>query len=352
MASLSDSQSASKVFLATGRFLALAALLSPTIESMGAEVRSEFIFEQATFLECHASTLVETAKGDLLSAWFGGSREGASDVAIWLSRFAGGRWSAPEVVAREAGVPTWNPVLFRGRDNRIWLFYKVGPSPETWGGAYKISTNDGTSWTGPTYLPAGLLGPAKDKPIRLTNGDIVAGSSVESYQSWAGWVERSTDEGKTWTKHGPIIIPGEPYGLIQPTLVELRSNELRLFARTRQGFIYTAGSLDGGRTWSGARPTSLPNPNSGIDCVRLEDGRILMVYNHSTRGRSPLNVALSSDDGDTWVPFVQLEAGPGEYSYPAVIQSSNGDVHITYSWKRERIKHAAILKDSLKKSRK
>ncbi len=317
------------------------------MKGIAAEARSEFIFEQAPFRECHASTIVETAGGDFLAAWFGGTGEGESDVAIWMSRLSRGRWSAPAPVAREPGVPAWNPVLFRGRDGRIWLFYKVGPSPERWTGAYKISADDGTSWTETSYLPAGLLGPIKDKPIRLVNGDIVAGSSVESYRSWAGWVERSTDEGKTWTKYGPIVIPGEAYGLIQPTLVELRPNQLRLFARTRQGFIYAADSPDGGRTWTEARPTALPNPNAGIDCVRLADGRILVVYNHSARERTPLNAAVSSDDGETWAPFVQLESGPGEYSYPAVIQSSSGDVHIVYTWRRKRIKHAVIAKDSL-----
>jgi predicted neuraminidase len=317
------------------------------MKGMAAEARSEFIFEQAPFRECHASTIVETAGGDFLAAWFGGTGEGESDVAIWMSRLSRGRWSAPAPVAREPGVPAWNPVLFRGRDDRIWLFYKVGPSPERWTGAYKISADNGTTWTETTYLSAGLLGPTKDKPIRLVNGDIVAGSSVESYRSWAGWVERSTDEGKTWTKYGPIVIPGKAYGLIQPTLVELRPNQLRLFARTRQGFIYAADSSDGGRTWTEARPTALPNPNAGIDCVRMADGRILVVYNHSARERTPLNAAVSSDGGETWVPFVQLESGPGEYSYPAVIQSSSGDVHIVYTWKRIRIKHAVIARDSL-----
>ncbi len=323
-------------------------LLTPQIPARAAEVRSEFIFEQAPFEQCHASTIVEVADGDFLAAWFGGKEEGESGVAIWMSRLSRGRWSPPAVVAREVGVPTWNPVLFRGQDNRIRLFYKVGESPESWTGAYKTSMDDGRSWSTTTYLPAGLLGPIKNKPIRLANGDIVAGSSIESYRSWSGWVERSTDQGKTWTKHGPIVIPGEPYGLIQPTLVELRPNQLRLFARTRQGFIYRADSSDGGRTWATAEPTSLPNPNSGIDCVRLTDGRILVVYNHSARERSPLSVALSRDGGDTWAPLVELESGPGEYSYPSVIQASDGSVHIIYTWRRTRIKHAVIAAESLR----
>ncbi|MGA2632426.1 MAG: sialidase family protein [Terriglobia bacterium] len=309
---------------------------------MAVEVRSEFIFENAPFAECHASTIVETSEGDFLEAWFGGAREGSKDVAIWMARLSGGGWSAPFEAARENGVPAWNPVLFRGRDERIWLFYKVGDSPETWTGAYKTSTDSGRTWSEPTYLPAGLLGPIKDKPILLASGDIVAGTSVESYRSWTAWVERSSDGGKTWTRHGPIAIPGEPFGLIQPTLVELAPERLRAFMRSRQGFIYAADSSDGGRTWSPARPTPLPNPNAGIDSVRLADGRILIVYNNSKRQRTPLNVAISSDGGESWSPFVVLENTLGEYSYPAVIQAASGDVHITYTWKRKRIRHAVI----------
>lgn len=314
----------------------------------GPKIHSEFIFERAPFESCHASTVVETAEGDFLAAWFGGLHEGARDVAIWMARWSGGKWSPPAKVAFEPGVPSWNPVLFRGEDNRIWLFYKFGPSPDTWTGAYKISSDGGKSWSDPIRLPAGMLGPIKDKPIILMNGDVVAGTSVESYQSWSAWIERSTDGGRTWMKHGPIVIPQQPYGLIQPTLVELRPNQLRLFARSRQGFIYTADSADGGRTWTEARPTPLPNPNSGIDCVRLKDGKILMVYNNTSSGRSPLSVAISRDGGENWAPFADLETGPGEFSYPAVIQASNGDVHITYTWKRERIKQVVIPAGALK----
>jgi predicted neuraminidase len=306
--------------------------------------RSEFIFEKAPFRECHASTIVETANGDFLAAWFGGTREGTGDVAIWMSRLSAGRWSPPEVVARAPDVPTWNPVLFRAPRGRLWIYYKVGPSPESWTGARKFSDDDGKTWQGPEYLPAGLLGPIKDKPIVLANGDIVAGSSTESYHSWSAWIERSTDGGNSWVRFGPIVIPGEPYGIIQPTLVELAPNRLRLFARSRQGKIYFADSSDAGRTWSPARPTPLPNPNSGIDAVRLRDGPILMVYNPSTRERTPLAVAVSRDGGDTWTKWLDLETGPGEFSYPAVIEDSRGDVHITYTWNRRRIKHVVILK--------
>ena len=96
-----------------------------------------------------------------------------------------------------------------------------------------------------------------------------------------------------------------------------------------------------GRTWGKLSLTALPNPNSGTDAVTLADGRHLIVYNHTGRGRSPLNVAVSSD-GKTWKAALVLEGEPGEYSYPAVLQTDDGRVHVTYTWKRRRVKHVVL----------
>jgi predicted neuraminidase len=92
--------------------------------------------------------------------------------------------------------------------------------------------------------------------------------------------------------------------------------------------------------------TVLPNPNSGIDAVTLADHRQLVVYNHTTNGRTPLNVAVSRD-GKTWEAALVLEREPGEYSYPAVVQGRDGMVHVTYTWKRQRIKHVIVDPSSL-----
>jgi predicted neuraminidase len=302
---------------------------------------AEFIYQSAPFPSCHASTLVETAPDKLLAAWFGGMREGAQDVAIWLSRFDG-RWSAPEKIAEEPGVPCWNPVLFRERKSgEVTLFYKAGPSPQTWSGFYRRSRDGGATFEASFILPAGLLGPIKNKPIQLDDGAIVAGSSVESYKTWACWMERSTDAGRTWTRHGPIHHRDEPYGVIQPTLLRRRDGSLLSLMRSRKiGSICAATSGDGGQTWSPATAVeSLPNPNAGIDAVTLEDGRHALVYNPTHQGRTPLVLALSSDDGQSWKTVKVLEDQPGEYSYPAVIQTSDGALHTTYTWKRERIRH-------------
>ena len=105
--------------------------------------------------------------------------------------------------------------------------------------------------------------------------------------------------------------------------------------------ICYADSSDGGKTWTPAKPTTLPNPNSGIDAVGLRDGRIVLVYNHTEKARSLLNVAVSGD-GDRWNSFRALESEPGEFSYPAVIQGSDGNVHITYTWNRKKIRYVEI----------
>lgn len=325
--------------------------------------QAEFIFEKAAFNSCHASTIVETAPGEFLAAWFGGSAEGRPDVAIWASRKQAGAWSPPFELAREPGIAAYNPVLFfAGR--LLWLYYKFGPSPSSWTAARRFSRDAGRTWSPVEHLPAGLYGPIKNKPLVLPGGVVVSGTSVESYRSWSCWVERSTDHGFTWTRHGPIVprrqsvlqpadtrvpaVPGSAewqstFGTIQPAVVPLPSGRLRLFMRATQniGRICYADSSDGGLTWSGARPTDLPNPNSGIDAVALRDGRIVLVYNHTPQGRSPLNLAVSRNGAD-WKMFYTLENESGEYSYPAIIQSSDGNVHVTYTWRRQRIRHVEL----------
>ena len=339
--------------------------LALSAASMQAGPASEFIFTSAPFLSCHASTIVELRNGDLLVAWFGGTAEGKPDVAIRGARSTGGHWSGPFQLAREPETPTWNPVLFYSRDGRLWLYYKFGPSPSTWAAGRMWSADHGQTWSEPEHLPAGLYGPIKDKPLVLDDGTIVSGTSVESSRSWAVWIERSTDNGKSWTKFGPVTVPfgsagpGAPakvaaqvqdpsewkdtYGIIQPTIVPMDGDWLRLYARSTSniGAICVADSSDRGVTWTQARPIDLPNPNSGIDAVRLRDGRIILAYNHTKSGRTPLNLALSKD-GEHFQMFSVLEGQPGEYSYPAIIQGRDGDLHITYTWNRTRIRYVRL----------
>ena len=306
-------------------------------------VVSEFIFTQAPFKECHASTIVKLPDGDLLAAWFGGEHEGDRSVAIWGARHHAGSWSAPSVLVQEPDVPCWNPVLFVDRRGTLLLFYKFGRSPRTWSGAFRTSA-DGATWSDAVRLPAGILGPIKNKPVTLSNGDILAGSSVETALSWTCGVDLSSDGGQSWSHYGPISVPGYHHGIIQPTLWETSPGHVKMLVRATQdiGFICAATSDDGGHTWSDAKPTTLPNPNSGIDAVKMRNGTVALVYNASKTERSPLVLAFSRDEGETWKTPLTLEDGPGEYSYPAIIQTYDGKLHITYTWQRKRIKHVVV----------
>jgi len=204
-------------------------------------------------------------------------------------------------------------------------------------------------------MPKGILGPIKDKPLVLGDGVIVSGSSVE-HGDWTVWIEHSVDNGRTWTKTGPIKLPKKidtpapiptpgtkTVGIIQPTIVQLEGRHLRFYARSksRAARIAAADSSDAGKTWSEPHFINLPNPNSGIDAVRLRDGRVVLIFNNSYTGRTPLNLAMSHD-GEHFSVFKTLEDTPGEYSYPAIIQAADGDLLMTYTWHRETIKFVRI----------
>lgn len=317
-------------------------------ESLG-----EFIFDAAPFAACHASTVVELANGDLMSAWFGGTGEGKPDVAIWASQRTGGKWTEPVEMVREIQTPCWNPVLFYSKDARLWLYYKFGTSPSQWTAGRKYSVDHGKSWSAVEHLPAGIYGPIRAKPLVMEDGTIISGTSVESYRSWAAWIERSTDGGKTFTRIGPITLPdvgGGPddgkatRGLIQPSVISLGGRKLRAFMRSTQniGRVCVADSADAGVTWTQARRLDIPNPNSGIDAVGLRDGRVVLVFNNATAGRSPLNIAVSRD-GEKFTMFRTLEDTPGEeFSYPNVIQGKSGDLHIVYTWRRRKMRYVRL----------
>lgn len=324
-------------------------------------VTAEFIYEQAPFPQCHASTIEELTPGGLVAAWFGGTREKHPDVGIWVSRTEGGKWTAPVEVANGVQYrqpdgtlvrhPTWNPVLFQSRGGPLLLFFKAGPTPQTWWGMLTTSADGGKSWTEPRRLPENILGPIKNKPVQLPNGDILCPTSIETEEKqskWSVYFERTRDYGRTWERTA-LLNDGVAIGAIQPSVLSLGGEKLLAIGRSRQDRIFEIASDDGGRTWGPMALGSLPNPNSGTDAVTLKDGRHLIVYNHvpGTPGqwggkRSPLNVAVSRD-GRTWQAALVLEEEAGkEFSYPAVIQTRDGLVHVTYTWKRQRVKHVVL----------
>jgi predicted neuraminidase len=301
-----------------------------------------FIFEKAPFPSCHASTLVEPEPGKLLAAWFGGTDEGAKDVQIWGSAFDGRKWTEPAVLGTEPGQPCWNPVYFKTAKGTLYLWYKAGPSPERWTGFARTSTDNGATWSKPEMMPAGFWGPVRAKPIRLANGTILAGTSVESFRNWSPFVDRSADDGETWTRSNGFQVPGK-FGQIQPALFEVDGGTVVALMRSRDPrVVCRSESKDGGVTFTPAEPTQLPNPSTGVDVVKVADGSVLMICNPVERGRTPLSLARSADDGKTWKKVADLETEPGEYSYPAMILSAAGTLEITYTWRRTHIKYVSL----------
>jgi predicted neuraminidase len=308
----------------------------------------EFVFETAPFPSCHASTIAES-RSELVAAWFGGTREKDPDVGIWVSRRVEGRWSKPVEVANGVQYqkpdgslyrhPCWNPVLFQPSQGPLMLFYKVGPDPQSWWGMLITSDDGGQTWSRPCRLPEHIDGPVKNKPVELPDGTILAGSSTE-FDGWRVHFERTGDLGRSWLRTDAVN-DGEELAAIQPAILSLGGKKLLAVGRTRQGKVFQIASDDLGLTWGAMTAGTLPNPNAGIDAATLADGRHVIVYNHTTKGRSPLNVAVSPD-GRSWLAALVLENDPGEYSYPAVIQTADGLVHITYTWKRQRIKHVVV----------
>eukprot|EP00250_Pteridium_aquilinum_P013308 c21263_g1_i2 orf=670-1854(-) len=293
-------------------------------------------------------SLFQVEKGVFLVAYFGGTYEGEPDVKIWSQLYEGGAWSEPKLIDEEEDVPMWNPVLFKMPDGEVIIFYKIGPEVQKWSGFLKRSYDKGVTWSTREQLPPGVYGPTKNKPLLLEDGTLICGSSVESYMAWGAWIEITHDCGVTWSKYGPIYMHDVPMGVIQPVPFLTKGGNLRILMRSSDdiGMVSFAESSDNGRTWSYALPTTLESPNSGIDGVKLKDGRLVLV--HNVGSRTTLKVSISEDDGDTWYEVLTLENEDySEFSYPAVIQSSDMLIHTTYTYNRTQIKHVTIHPDAL-----
>lgn len=329
------------------------------------ELVKEFVFEdERDFDSAHAATILATRDEGTLIAWFGGSWEKDPNVAIWTSKKNGDTWTKPKKVAETRGTALWNPVLFELDADTIVLYFKQGATIPEWRTFYLVSKDCGNTWSNPRELvegdKTGGRGPVKNKPIRLKNGNIAAPASLEG-ETWDACVDISEDNGQTWNMGGlvPIRRVGynpqmidRPYnrnycygkGIIQPTLWEDANEHLHMLTRSTSSTIFRSDSVDGGKTWCTAYATALPNNNSGIDLVKLPNGTLVLAYNATGNlpnyykgPRTPLTLAYSEDNGDTWKELCVLEDGRGAFAYPSIICNENNEILVTYSWNRERV---------------
>ncbi len=314
-------------------------------EKIIVSAKKEMIFTVQPTPACHASTVLPLDNGTVVAAWFAGTSEGENDVNILTSvRSKDGTWGTPIQVSADANTAHWNPVLFQRTDGTIVLYFKVGTATDYWKTYYATSTN-GRSWSTPRELVpgdnSGGIGPVKNKPLRLKNGTVLAPTSTEINGEWKAHIDISYDDGRTWTKT-PDINAGN-VKMIQPTLWQSADGSVHMFTRTNSGKIYRSDSTDNGKTWSDAYATNIPNNNSGIDLDVDGAGRIFLAYNNTGIPgiRTPLSLAVSLDDGQTFTKILTFERGLAEYSYPAIV--IKGDtIHITYTYERDYIAYWQI----------
>ena len=312
--------------------------------------------------ECHAAT-VAVCNGTPTAAWFGGIKEKNPNVRIWFAR-RDGEWSTPVPITPDDGEADWNPTLFE-ENGVLTLIYKSGIDEGHWYSMKSVSADGGKTWSEPKELVPGDMGgrgPVKNQMIRLSNGALLApGSTEDLCDRWESWTDCSMDNGETWKLSAPVAfelpdgticnrkeeLPKDGEGLIQPAIWEDQSHDGRVYmlARTNLSWIYRSESSDFGRTWSVARPTDMPNNNSGIGAAMTDCGVLGLICNPVSENwgdRTPLCLFLSEDNGASYSVRIDLETEPGvEFSYPSII--AEGDLlHMVYTCGRKKIGYAVV----------
>jgi predicted neuraminidase len=319
------------------------------------EYSSELIFDKIPgFPVHHCSSITEAPNGDLLVTWYSGSYESADDQALFISRRkkGSGTWSKPELLLKSPGNPPGNAIVWTDELKRVWLLWgrMDGTQPMMRGTGwsqcrlfYRTSSDNGVTWTKDQpffhdtlgWLPRNLTLKLHDGTLVVPISDELNGHGVD-----LSFFLATKDNGATWTQSG-IMRGGE-----QPTFIERSDGTLLAYLRVRPN-IKSAESHDGGKTWSEPTPTQWKNPDAGISMWKLKNGHVILVFNNQDNSRSPLHIGLSTDEARTWGKPLQLESNPGEYSYPSVMQSSDGTIHIIYTFRRYSIKHIEMNEDWL-----
>jgi len=322
----------------------------------------------------HASNLLELPDGTLLLVWFSGGDEGGDGVGIVSSTLPprAVQWTKPILASSERMRSAQNPVTFYEPSENVVRLLHTSQEAFMGQGTAEVriveSHDGGKSWETPKTLFTKEGAFVKNQLLRSKNGKewllpmYYTPDGFLGHATQYSTVQRSSDGGKSWTEY---VMAGTMGRCVQPTVVRLRSGILRAWFRSRDAdFIYTSDSSDDGFTWSHPVATKLPNNNSGIQAAMLQSGTVIMVFNNyqGSDARFPLTVGLSPDEGDTWPHLRDLEPAQdsgeqeadydemhGEYSYPSVIQSRDGEIHISYTFRRESIRYARISEDWVKK---
>jgi predicted neuraminidase len=309
----------------------------------------------------HSSAVCALPSGDLLAVWYGGSREGAADVALFTARLpmGGDTWTNPVTAMDRAMAEeeldrvikkVGNAVVFPDGAGSLWMVY-VSVSLGGWSGSalnVKTSQDEGRTWGESQRLTLNpffnLSSLVRNKPIYASDGRIGLPVYHEMALKYPQMLWLTPGPEGTVQEYRMRNLSSET-GLIQPALVPLDHDRVLMMLRDRGAgrSLHTAFSDDNGWTWSEAEPSGLPNPDAAVDALRLRDGRILLVYNHAESGRENLRLAVSADQGRSWRTSVILEEAPQqEYSYPNIVEDQRGRIHLTYTWQRERIKHVTF----------
>ncbi len=310
------------------------------------EIENGFLFEEGKFFDqCHATTVLKV--GDrVLCSFFAGTEEGNEDVRIFLCTYENGKWSDPVQMSFSDNIPCWNPVLHE-KNGTVYLFFKIGTKITNWCTYLRTSTDGGRTWSEAVELVEGDRsdgrGPVKNKAINLSDGRIAAPASVETATTWDAFIDVSADDCKTWQR-GELIgfdhTNARGKGIIQPTLWEadgkvyalLRSTEGRVMKSCSEDLVH----------WTPAEKTDLPNNNSGIDCVKLPDGKVVVFFNPNQDDwgdRNVISYAVTEDNAQSFLPPVEIERDEdteAEFSYPAAV--TDGEfVYLTYTHYRKNV---------------
>jgi predicted neuraminidase len=309
----------------------------------------------------HPASFTELINGDLYLAYYGGSGEYADDATVYGARLKKGqaKWSAPQPLTPRPSWPEGNPVVWQAPDGKVWLFSVVRPGA-TWSTSRimaRISTDGAWSWQPPTSLTTEPGTMVRARPIVLAGGDYLlpiyheTGNDPESVGSdTTSFFLRYDPKTKRWSECTRIH---SRLGNLQPAVAALSDTHLICYCRRggnyqprTDGYLVRSESHDGARTWSPGQDSRFPNPNAAADFLRLANGHLLLIYNDSMSRRTPLTVALSTDQDKTY-PFKRnLASGPGDFAYPFAIQTMDGKIHVLYTSERRSVINHATFDES------